>query len=415
MIKTHKLATVMFLALVCLSLAANGTDNSTRSQLTTVNSSEILGKIEIGKPVEYDNVTVKGDLDLIGLNLSKENNKIIINSTVKITNSQIKAKIDFSRAIFNDSVDFSGSKLGFADFSGSQFNEYADFKRSLFKFAYFSGSQFEYADFDESQFGYADFIESQFGKYTNFSRSTFGSADFIGSQFNEYADFSGSEFSENTSFIRSKFGGNTFFRDSQFRKFVDFRGSQFEDADFSGSKFSGNITFVGSRFNGYVLGWSSIVNGFDEATYLALIRNLKDHGQFDDSNDCYYMYRLNKLIHEFDFYDFLSLISCGFGVRPEIPLFWSALLVPLFGIIFWGSGGIHRISCPFVPDQNQEQRSVSITEALYFSLLVFFHTHPPIYLHQSGRWRYLVAFEDILGWFYLAIFVVVLTNVIITK
>jgi hypothetical protein len=243
----------------------------------------------------------------------------------------------------------------------------------------------------------------------------FGDADFIRSQFGGYADFSLSRFSENTTFSRSKFSGKTYFIGSQFGKHTNFNGSQFGDVDFSGSNFSKNTNFNESRFSGYVFGWSPFVNGIDEATYLALIKNLKDHGQFDDSNDCYYMYRFNKLGKKFDFYDFLSFISCGFGVRPDIPLFWGAVLIPLFGIIFWAGRCIHRTSCPINPDQNKEKRAPSISEALYFSVLVFFHTHPPMYWHQSGRWRYLVTFEDILGWFILAIFVVALVNVMTNK
>ena len=65
--------------------------------LREVPASEILAKIEKGEPVEYDNVIIKGDLDIRKLDLPKSDNKPIITSQIKITNSWIKREAKFSK------------------------------------------------------------------------------------------------------------------------------------------------------------------------------------------------------------------------------------------------------------------------------------------------------------------------------
>ncbi|MCJ7443944.1 MAG: hypothetical protein MUO26_05355 [Methanotrichaceae archaeon] len=145
---------------------------------------------------------------------------------------------------------------------------------------------------------------------------------------------------------------------------------------------------------------------------MALINNLKDHGQFADAKDCYYVYRKQ---HKNGLLDNLSWIFCGFGVRPEFTLVWAVLFVGFFGIVYQVSKCTHESECPFRPIGSKTSSSnQSIVKSLYYSTLVFFHTHPPAYWHPAGRWKYVVVFEDILGWFLLALFVVVLVNVMIT-
>ena len=56
---------VGFLAVLLMMVA--GAAEPTR----VVQAEEILKKIELGQPVEYDNVIVEGDLDLSGLDLPR--------------------------------------------------------------------------------------------------------------------------------------------------------------------------------------------------------------------------------------------------------------------------------------------------------------------------------------------------------
>jgi hypothetical protein len=92
--------------------------------LREVPASEILAKIEKGEPVEYDHVRVKGDLKVSKLNLPKENNKFLVGSPIKITNSIIFGEIDFSNTTLREAVAFEDTEfIVFAKFIESQFNE----------------------------------------------------------------------------------------------------------------------------------------------------------------------------------------------------------------------------------------------------------------------------------------------------
>jgi len=153
-----------------------------------VAASKILGEIKAGMPVEYNNSTIVGDLDIDKLvdlpsvneslfyqkdyvNLSP--NKKSIASLISITNSTIKGWVNFNNTIFDKPVDLGNNKFegyaGFggaifkegADLSNTQFRRYADFLGSVFgKGAYFNGSQF---------IDYADFEGAYFDNYANFS------------------------------------------------------------------------------------------------------------------------------------------------------------------------------------------------------------------------------------------------------
>ena len=74
-------------------------------------ASEVLAKIEKGESVEYDNVIIKGDLDINGLNLSQEEGKPVITSQISITNSRIDGYIKFHGVIFKKDINFRGTLL----------------------------------------------------------------------------------------------------------------------------------------------------------------------------------------------------------------------------------------------------------------------------------------------------------------
>ncbi len=74
--------------------------------LTEIDASEILDKIQRGEPVEYDRVTIKGDLDIRKLDLPKENEKYIVSSSIIIINSRIEGNVVFREAIFRQAINF---------------------------------------------------------------------------------------------------------------------------------------------------------------------------------------------------------------------------------------------------------------------------------------------------------------------
>jgi len=230
--------------------------------MTVVPAQEILDKIEMGLPVEYDHVIVKGDLDLSKLDrpkrpvsrssseiqwLSLSENATIVSSPIRIIDSTIKGNVYFSNAIFDNSVNFMSSNFkGTADFRGSAFNGYASFEGSAFN-------------------GDADFRRSAFNVYASFSGSAFnGTADFEGSAFNGYAGFGESGFKGTADFRGSAFNGYTVFMGSAFNGTANFRRSVFNGtANFDGSAFNGYADFDGSAFNGTANFWGSAFNSSD--------------------------------------------------------------------------------------------------------------------------------------------------------
>ena len=67
--------------------------------LLMIKAEEILEKIEEGKPVEYENVIIYGDLDLHRLDLPLNKNKRkIIKSIIKIEYSIIKGDVFFDHS-----------------------------------------------------------------------------------------------------------------------------------------------------------------------------------------------------------------------------------------------------------------------------------------------------------------------------
>lgn len=217
------------------------------------------------------------------------------------------------------------------------------------------------------------------------------------------------------------------------------------------------------------MGWEEIKNALDcdEASYLVLVKNFREHGQFKEADDCYYIYRyinMNSLS------DFLSWISCGFGVRPLYTVYLSFIFIILFGFFYWIGNGIYKLSVPHqlqedipgkcrrwnlhliwislivyikqlvkylndmprrflnflrasrprdiskIPDRlwhKSFEAHLSLNDSLYFSALVFFTLHPPHGWEYSRRWRYVVLLEDILGGIFITLFIVTLSNIMI--
>ena len=72
-----------------------------------VPAKEILIKIEKGMPVEYEGISINGDLDFSSLDLAEDStgNRIIL-SRLDIRNSEINGRFDSSNTIFKESVEF---------------------------------------------------------------------------------------------------------------------------------------------------------------------------------------------------------------------------------------------------------------------------------------------------------------------
>lgn len=453
---TLKIVIMIALALVQLFFAVNGVAISPEDTFRMVSASEILTKIYNGDPVEYDHIEIKGNLIL-----KAQSSPNVIGSSIEITNSKIIGEFNFENSIFRKKINFSdslfsGSHISFENssfrksvsFNGAELCGFANFKYSIFENA---------ASFDKAKFNYiADFSESNF----------MGNANFNGSEFSDLVSFWKTYFNAPAFFTYSEFNGDPEYLVHRWGGIADFNYARFnQPVYFYESTWNGSASFIDTQFNHYIRGWKYIKDSFnsDEVTHLALVKNLKDHGQYDEADDCYFSYRYHDISSIFDF---LGLISCGFGVRPMYTVYSSLIVIVLFGFAYWKGNGIYKLG-----DHQQKSTSdrgrywslssivdyqlskikkfiyrlrylsnkviieiinmksifnfpgqlmyktfyanISLRDALYFSALVFFTLHPPHDWEYSKNWRYIILLEDVLGGIFITLFIVTLSNIMI--
>jgi len=259
--------TSVLISAILISGAALGSMEALRS----VPASDIQYLIKTGKPVQYSNVIIKGDLrlDQLGLpirQIKRTENEIksgfsenltVVSSSIRINDSIIDGLFDLSNALFLAEVDFSRTRFNCdADFGFSQFNRNVNFwyarfdHNSNFEISKFNGS----ADFWLAQFNSsANFMSSQFANTVTFREALFNStANFWSSKFNGNAIFIDSRFNNFVSFEDSRFNKSANLRNTQFRGDADFKSSYFDStADFRESHFNRTVDVRDSRFNGY--------------------------------------------------------------------------------------------------------------------------------------------------------------------
>ena len=270
-----------FLAVLLMMVA--GAAEPTR----VVQAEEILEKIELGQPVEYDNVIVVGDLNLSGLNLTRvpmqplypgsPDYGILVTSPIIIINSVIDGSVYMNGTVFQDIAVFEGTRFkGPAFLILSRFNEITRFSDAQFKeTANFWMAQFnQTADFSEAQFNQITrFTDMQFKKTANFENAQFKdigyflearfnqTADFSGAQFNQTADFSGAQFDQTADFTGAQFIGTVEFRETQFNQTASFWNAKFiQTTYFTGAQFNGTVEFIVTQFNQTALFWEAQFN-----------------------------------------------------------------------------------------------------------------------------------------------------------
>ena len=348
----------LILAIVVISVEA--------SDRKVIQAEEIQDMVARGYEVSLSDAVIVGYL-----NLSEINTVDLPMSFIKCS---IEGDINCSNIVFKKPVTFSQT-----DFKGS-----ADFNYAYFE----NGADFSRANFNDAAY----FYKATFGTFSSFAYAIFGSnSDFEKTWFGPFSSFYGTTFRDDVNFAGAKFS------------IAMFSWATFEkNANFEKGEFGKDVTFTNTTFKGYVSGWSALEKGdFDDVTHLTLIQNLKIHGQFNDADNCYYAYRNGRIS---SIIDLIALISCGFGVRPTRTLLLSLILIGVFAYAYTYSNGVHKPK-GFI--------SLTLPDALYFSVLVFFVALPPPAWEVKDRWRYVIMAEDILGWFLTTLFIVTLGNVMI--
>jgi hypothetical protein len=355
------------LALIVFTQAVCGVED--------VQASQILDQIRAGKPVAYESITIKGDIEyqppengsnliispivifdsqiegFVNMrNLSFKNPVYFINSRfhrdINFTDSRFYNAVAFIGCHFNDdTVDFSGCKFSRgASFTSSRFNKIINFSNATFyQRACFNNSTLGFSDFTGSRFyGLAGFVFAHFNDAAIFRLSLFnGTALFSLSKSNGIMAFEGTKFNKGVECILSEFNGIFGILDCRFDQDVNFGGSQFnnifrvngtnfkEGANFEGVQFNKNVKFRETKFNKYLslnnstfnyldLMHNSFVNksaiGLSGSIYYRLyIRwdSIKDHIIYDESA---YMSLINnyKNMANFDDAD-----NCYYQFRNE--------------------------------------------------------------------------------------------------
>lgn len=331
--------------------------------LLMIKAEEILEKIEDGKPVEYENIMIFGDLDLSRLDLPLDKDKRkIIKSIIKIEYSTIKGDVFFDRSIF----------ISLVDFDGTIFTKTANFAQSQFC---------EDAGFSDAQFqGEANFSRASFQTEANFSRARFNDTDFRNACFHKNLILTNAKlYTIRLSDARFEGGSDLYLKDLDFER-IKVRWDSIRD----------HIPFNGS-------------------VYLSLIKNFRNLEQFEDEDRCYYQYRQEKQARARPVrrgLDALAWLSCGYGVRPSHTITLSVMIILLFTGIFW-MGNIVQFDSKAITDQSIT--SISFQDAFYFSCMQFLGKTPQN-LHIVEGYRYVTVFEALMGWILMALFLVTLSK-----
>ncbi|HON35009.1 MAG TPA: pentapeptide repeat-containing protein [Methanothrix sp.] len=332
--------------------------------LLMIRAEEVHKRLEEGRPVEYENVIIYGDLDLHDLDLPLDRNKRkIVRSIIKIEYSVIKGNAFFDRCAFQGLVDFDGTVFSqAANFSDSNFQEDAGFSLAQFQ-------------------GEANFSRAHFATEANFSRARFNDADFGRARFQ-----------------RS-------FHLSNARVYT----LRLSDAIFEEHS---SIHLKDLNYNRIAVRWNSIRSSlpYNGSVYLTLIKNFRNLEQFEDEDCCYYQYRREKQARTTKAFprlvDKLAWLSCGYGVRPSHTMLLSLALIILFTAIYWGGHALQ-------PSASANPGSIiTLSDAFYFSSMWFLGRAPQNICIIEG-FEFLTVFETLLGWLLMALFLITMSKVML--
>lgn len=419
-----------------------------------INHAVIVGKVNL------NNIIFNGPIDFsfTSFNSDADFGFSTFNDTADFVKSTFKGDASFERSTFDHTANFWLSNFDHTtsferstfksdpNFLGSIFNGRADLMYSTFK----GRASFEDARFNsDANFGFSTFEDD-----ASFERSTFkGRADFDDSRSNSYADFRLSTFEDDASFERSTFNsdvsfeqstfeGDARFGRSTFNSDASFRQSGFQkNASFTDSKFSRNTSFNNASFGTGVLlvgedsvfynldlnkanidsidtyiRWDNIKNNLDYniKIYNIFFDNYKKWRLFDDYNKCYYKFRVESFNREplslGKLFDFTLWILYGFGLRPDFPIAWSIAIIFISGFIFYGTNGVQK--------SDNAKGTISKGDALIFSAIYFTSgasniiSPQPTELSPVGKSRFVAILERLLGWFFFALFLTSLGNMV---
>jgi len=432
----------------------------------------------------FDGAAFNGEADFDGAAFKSDTafEKAIFSGRTAFEEAAFGGIADFDGAAFNSDADFEKAVFsGTTEFSKATFNGLASFMWVTFGGdAYFGEATFKgSAHFRRVTFsGNAYFWNAFFGERADFWDATFGGefAFFNGVTFSGYAEFPETTFNGIANFVGGTFRGNAVFQDATFSEDAYFVAAAFIcDSNFIYTEFNGNIEFSDARFENETsfyrilfkrpayfencsieslnltkaeysrlhLHWGDIKRlHFDEAAYLALIKNYYNLGWYGDANDCYFNYRnavrenwqsasslgfavrLSSLLDRV--IDFGEWLLYGYGVRPSFPIAWSAAIILAFGLFFRQKRCLRKIiteeriedagdgSDEVLVESKARKAPINSLDPFLFSLFTFTSgftafLHPAVEYKLERCLRWAIA-ERLLGPFFLALVITTISK-----
>ncbi|UTA68547.1 pentapeptide repeat-containing protein [Emticicia sp. 21SJ11W-3] len=218
-----------------------------------VSAKTIFEAIDQGKAVNYEGVTITGNLDLTELSNKKRIKK---SKGYEEYKSYVEVPITFRNCVFkNDFIAYKnsenekGGKWGNTSWSiGEGATSTTDFERSVTieNCTFEAKSEFKYSDFADK----ASFAGTKFQKEANFKYAGFKKeSNFANCRFGEYANFKYSDFKYDADFFSADFRNYADFKYANFNERVTFKGSTFNNnADFKYAEFKDSGNFDNTRF-----------------------------------------------------------------------------------------------------------------------------------------------------------------------
>lgn len=198
-----------------------------------ISSQKIIDAINQKQLVQYDGLTVVGDLDFTELTnkkskkgygkLDSEEFKSTVEVPVIFRNCIFKGNVIAYKNSMNESRKILNINTNWGTTSSADFNENVVFENCKFE----QMSEFKY---------------SKFGKIVNFQGSTFS----------KYANFKYAKFNWESSFANVLFDASSDFKYANFNAISNFEGAKFyHNADFKYAEFKKPVTFNNSKFKSY--------------------------------------------------------------------------------------------------------------------------------------------------------------------
>ncbi|MCX6673529.1 MAG: pentapeptide repeat-containing protein [Methanothrix sp.] len=286
-----------------------------------------------------------------------------------------------------------------SSFINSRFNDRIDFYKAIFEIdAYFERVIFaKDSNFSSIRFdGIASFFRTKFGgDVASFENSIFNDdADFCGTFFSKYANFKSSKFAKEANFRATYFDGDALFNEANFNENFNLSESKLSFLKLSRATFAERslISLMDSIFSQIDIPWGSIENrlyhdkyldynnSYNDGVYLSLIQSYERSGNFDDADACRVQYKK-------DMYQ-LSI------KKRQLSAKWFPFVSYFVDKFFFGYGA--RLKYPFV------------IMIMLLCLYIFLYVNASCTVSSLNLTKEIIA--NLLGWFLVPIFVVVLAK-----